>query len=156
MLGARFCVQVNDLQPDTVYQFRFAARNSMGDSGFSFPSQRAKTNSIRIPHAFDPPQVFRVRGVTATLQIVLPPQPEGSSPLTTLHVDTRDALKKTAPLIRSQLMIAFDDKYVIEPLRPGGSYQFRVRGESVQGKGPQSQWSETVVIPMEKVSRANK
>lgn len=88
-----------------------------------------------------------VRDQSAKLRINLPPQGKGASPILRLHVDTKDTIKKISNYLRTVFSVSLDGYYTVGSLRPGGSYQFRVLGESVQGKGAVSQWSEVVVVP---------
>jgi hypothetical protein len=144
---------MDHLKADTIYEFRFNCSSSTGASKWSYPSRRAKTNKIRAPQAFNPPVIVKVQDLAVTLKITAPLQSPEASPVLRIHIDTKDVIKKTSSHIKSVFDVAFDGKYIIEPLRLGGSYQFRVLGESIQGKGPVSQWSETAAIPMHKHKR---
>lgn len=138
-----------------MYEYRFNCTNAAGTSSWSYPSRRAKTNKVRVPQACNPPMIMKIKGQAVTLRIVPPMQTDDSSPILKMHVETKDVIKKNSQHIKSSFDIAFDCKYIIEPLRPGGSYQFRVYGESVQGKGVVSQWSDTAVVPIEKLISAD-
>ena len=91
--------------------------------------------------------VVSVQNHSAKLRINIPPQGKGASPILRLHVDTKDTIKKISHYSRSVFSLSLDGYYNVGSLRPGGSYQFRVLGESVQGKGAVSQWSEVAVVP---------
>ena len=145
--GDRFRIEVMHLKPNTVYEFRFSCTNFVGTSRFSYPSRRAKTNKIRPPQAFSPPFVVSVQNQSAKLRINLPPLGKGASPILRLHVDTKDTIKKISNYFRSVFSVSLDGYYNVGSLRPGGSYQFRVLGESIQGKGAVSQWSDIAVVP---------
>ena len=81
---------------------------------------------------------------------MLPLLTPGASPILKLYIDTKDTIKKTSNYFRNVFDVSLDGRYSIESLRPGGSYQFRVLGESIQGKGAVSQWSEVISIPVRK------
>lgn len=148
--GNRFQATIHHLQPDTIYEFRVSCANSIGSTVFSHPSQRAKTNQIRVPLAFNAPFILHIKDSIVFLRCVSPLIESDGSPVTTVHIDTKDVIKKSSQYIHTAFEVVFDSKYAIGPLRPGGSYQFRVRGESAQGSGPASAWSETAVVPLSK------
>jgi hypothetical protein len=135
-----------------MYEFRLCCTSSKGTSVFSFPSRRAKTNKVQVPLSTNAPLIMKIKDSAVTLRIALPAQEVDASPILRLHVETKDVVKKSAQYIRSSFDVVFDCKYIIEPLRPGGTYQFRVCGESIQGRGPLSQWSDNAVIPYGKSS----
>ena len=156
-----------------MYEVRACFSNSAGKGEFSHPSHRAKTTKASLPEMCESPLIQSVGMNYVILQLEIPE--EGGAPIRHFHIESMDLdtnATQNFTLTRNEydIQVAKENKskgvkvpeerlsYRVEGLKVGGSYVFRVRGESDVGSGPFSVWSlevnllseETDVLPQHK------
>lgn len=151
------------MTPDTIYEFRVAYRNDAGNSDYSLPSRRAKTNHAELPSVCNIPTILEVGVGTVKMLLDLPHM--GIEPVTVFIVEAKDSLSgfgvehhlqyqnpvsKEGIILNAKAQMKRDEQsrtFVIKELKVNTHYKFRVRAESDCGMGPYSQFTDPIIIP---------
>ena len=149
--GSKIRFIVDQLKPNTVYEFRLQYVNESGSSQFSLPSHRAKTNRAEVPAVSLPPKTQEISAKSVVLSLHVPPQ--GGAPITSFTIEYRDidfsTIKQEILKLKEGTVLTERPLMTIYSLRPGGTYQFKSRAENLVGAGDFSVWGDDVVMPEE-------
>jgi len=162
---------ITGLKPATVYDFRIAAGNSEGLSGWSEPSKKVKTLTSCPPLAPASPQIAQV-STTSVLLTWIEPDGNGSSVMsykievfqhtltpTECCSKTRGKMPEKGPKDHMTLLFTLDHEEEkrerrVRGLEPKGYYSFRVAGVNSKGVGAFSNHSAIVSLPSAAVEGA--
>jgi len=147
--GSKIRFVVDQLKPNTVYEFRLQYVNEAGSSQFSLPSHRAKTNRAEVPAVSLPPITHEILAKSVVLSLHVPQQ--GGAPINCFTIEYRDVdystVKQEIFKLKDGTVVTERPLMTIYSLRPGGTYQFKSRAENLVGAGDFSVWGDDVVMP---------
>jgi len=142
--GALVSVVMVDLEPNTLYEFRVAGRNSEGMGPYSIPSLRCKTKKDSAPGKARVPTLIEVKSSYVVLQIDVPPA--GGGPIEHFLIDIKASDKNE---IETRLFKFIDGKneFRISGLKAESAVQFRSKAANRIGEGPSTEWTGELKLP---------
>lgn len=144
--GSKFAFVANNLESNTVYEFRIAFRNATGLSLYSIPSLRAKTNKAEAPKIPLPPRIASI--LPSAVHLLLDIPAPGGSPVTHLVVEAREMEANVTTTERFvKTSTSKEQSIYLANLRSTKSYVFRSRADNLVGAGEYSVWTDEVELP---------
>merc|ERR1711871_331523 len=143
---SKIAVTLENLDADTIYEFRVCGVNQSGPGGYSVPSQRAKTKKQAAPGKGRSPIQHFVAPKHIMLMVDIPHQ--GGAPLDEIIIEARN--HENFEITPQRYPFNGDTMYRFIRITAGQSYQFRSRGVNTVGEGINSPWSDVIAIPTEK------
>lgn len=142
--GALVSLVMVDLEPNTLYEFRVAGRNTEGMGQYSIPSLRCKTRKDSAPGKARTPNLMEVKPNYVVLHIDIPPA--GGAVIEHFMVDIKASDKNE---IETRLFKFIDGKseFRISGLNADTLVQFRSRAVNRIGEGPSTPWTGELKLP---------
>ena len=113
---------------------------------FLFDNNSAKTNRADPPDCCDVPEIRVIMPTSVTLAVTRPYQ--GGADIIAYSVETRDLDSSSVVMSRYDKRVDADPFIcVVGSLKPGCTFQFRIRAESMVSNGEFSPWSDDADLP---------
>jgi hypothetical protein len=141
-------VIIDNLEPNTIYEFRFSYRNESGFSDYSLPSQRAKTNKADTPQQPMVPKILQYSNRNINMELIIPYP--GGAPIHQIDIEMQDVdrlIFSTESFSYNSLILDENNcktTVTINDLRPGTFYLFRMRAVNRVGPGNFSEWTDEI------------